>query len=79
MTQGLVQLGFALMDSYGPKAAFGKTVETSPTSHLSPAQKACQLGAQILLTTFKVCFLLVCVAAIVYSAQRISKNVTKRK
>ncbi|CAI9573693.1 unnamed protein product, partial [Staurois parvus] len=52
VTQGLVELGFLLMDSYGPKAIPGaKILETSAGS---PSQQACQLGSKILLEAFKV-------------------------
>jgi Fanconi anemia group I protein len=59
VTQGLVQLGFLLMDSFGPKGMFGKPSDVEPTVHLTPTQKACALGAQILLATFKVILLYV--------------------
>uniref|UniRef100_A0A8C0PXD8 FA complementation group I n=1 Tax=Canis lupus familiaris TaxID=9615 RepID=A0A8C0PXD8_CANLF len=54
VTQGLVEFGFILMDSYGPKKILdGKTIETS--SSLSKInQHACKLGANILLETFKI-------------------------
>ncbi|KAM6201256.1 Fanconi anemia group I protein isoform 2-T2 [Rhynchocyon petersi] len=52
VTQGLVELGFLLMDSYGPKKILeGRTVEIS--SGL-PVHQACKLGANILLETFKI-------------------------
>ena len=54
VTQGLVQLGFTLMDSYGPKAVFGRLPEGIPTLQKTPTQKACDLGSRILLQTFKV-------------------------
>ncbi|XP_052249477.1 Fanconi anemia group I protein-like isoform X2 [Dreissena polymorpha] len=50
--QGLVQLGFILMDSFGPKAAFGR-LDLVPTLLSGPSHEACQLGAKILLKTFK--------------------------
>ncbi|XP_077992604.1 Fanconi anemia group I protein-like [Glandiceps talaboti] len=54
VTQGLVQLGFVLMDSYGPKAGpFGKSAENN-THVKTPSQQACDLGASVLLETFKV-------------------------
>lgn len=54
VTQGLVQLGFFLMDSFGPKLGpFGKTVEGSATVARTPAQLACKLGRQVLLQGFK--------------------------
>ncbi|XP_012688024.2 Fanconi anemia group I protein [Clupea harengus] len=54
VTQGLVQLGFILMDSFGPKPGpFGKTAEAPSSSVRSPTQLACQLGGQILLEGFK--------------------------
>ena len=57
ITEGLVQLGFALMESYGPKACFGK-VSTSSVGdkprRLTPNQEACQLGVRILQDTFRV-------------------------
>ncbi|XP_070540770.1 Fanconi anemia group I protein-like [Ptychodera flava] len=54
VTQGLVQLGFTLMDSFGPKAGpFGKSAES--TSHIkTPSQQACDLGSKVLIETFKV-------------------------
>ncbi|XP_031554270.1 Fanconi anemia group I protein-like [Actinia tenebrosa] len=48
VTQGLVQLGFLLMDSYGPRV-----FETHALEHLSPTQQACELGSKVLLNTFK--------------------------
>uniref|UniRef100_A0A2K5HAZ2 FA complementation group I n=1 Tax=Colobus angolensis palliatus TaxID=336983 RepID=A0A2K5HAZ2_COLAP len=55
VTQGLVELGFILMDSYGPKKVLdGKTFETSPSLSRMPNQHACKLGANILLETFKI-------------------------
>ena len=55
VSQGLVQLGFTLMDSFGPKGVFGKVVvDTNSPSHRSPTQRACQLGASILQEIFKV-------------------------
>ncbi|XP_077327370.1 Fanconi anemia group I protein [Lithobates pipiens] len=52
VTQGLVELGFLLMDSYGPKAIPGaKILEMSAGS---PSQQASQLGSTILLEAFKV-------------------------
>ncbi|OCT89735.1 FA complementation group I L homeolog isoform X1 [Xenopus laevis] len=55
VTQGLVELGFILMDSFGPKAAFGnKVVELISVHSRTPSQQACQLGSRILLETFKV-------------------------
>ncbi|KAL8197612.1 UNVERIFIED_CONTAM: hypothetical protein K2H54_034266, partial [Gekko kuhli] len=55
VTQGLVNFGFILLDSYGPKKNLGSKV-TEITNSLSktPAHKACNLGASILLETFKV-------------------------
>ncbi|XP_038562542.1 Fanconi anemia group I protein isoform X1 [Micropterus salmoides] len=54
VTQGLVQLGFFLMDTFGPKPApFGKTAEGSATVARTPAQQACKLGGQVLLQGFK--------------------------
>ncbi|XP_064602070.1 Fanconi anemia group I protein-like [Liolophura sinensis] len=53
VTQGLVQLGFLLMDSFGPKAAFGR-VESSALPATGPAHSACQLGAKVLQNTFRV-------------------------
>ncbi|XP_060066716.1 Fanconi anemia group I protein-like [Ylistrum balloti] len=51
--QGLVHLGFTLMDSFGPKAVFGRVEEiTSVPSH-TPSHRACKLGSKILLNTFK--------------------------
>lgn len=59
VTQGLVQLGFALMDGFGPKPGpFGKTAEGSGTVARTPAQQACKLGRQVLLEGFKVILVL---------------------
>ncbi|XP_006152850.1 Fanconi anemia group I protein [Tupaia chinensis] len=55
VTQGLVEFGFILMDSYGPKKILdGKTMETSSGPSRMPNQHACKLGADILLETFKI-------------------------
>ncbi|XP_047394631.1 Fanconi anemia group I protein isoform X3 [Sciurus carolinensis] len=55
ITQGLVELGFILMDSYGPKKILdGKTIETSSSLSKTPNQHTCKLGANILLETFKI-------------------------
>ncbi|XP_044774272.1 Fanconi anemia group I protein isoform X2 [Neomonachus schauinslandi] len=55
VTQGLVELGFILMDSYGPKKILdGKTIETGSGLSKIPNQHACKLGANILLETFKI-------------------------
>ncbi|OXB79393.1 UNVERIFIED_CONTAM: hypothetical protein H355_007602 [Colinus virginianus] len=55
VTQGLVDLGFSLMESYEPKKPFGgKAAETNLGLSKMPAQQACKLGASILLETFKV-------------------------
>uniref|UniRef100_A0A8B9IV59 FA complementation group I n=1 Tax=Amazona collaria TaxID=241587 RepID=A0A8B9IV59_9PSIT len=55
VTQGLVDLGFSLMESYEPKKPFGgKAAEASYGLSKMPAQQACRLGASILLETFKV-------------------------
>ncbi|XP_025775544.1 Fanconi anemia group I protein isoform X2 [Puma concolor] len=55
VTQGLVELGFILMDSYGPKKILdGKAIETSSCLSKKPTQHACKLGADILLETFKI-------------------------
>ncbi|XP_072525777.1 Fanconi anemia group I protein [Salminus brasiliensis] len=54
VTQSLVQLGFILMDSFGPKAGpFGKTTEAPNTAAKTPSQLACRLGGQVLLESFK--------------------------
>ncbi|KAG7267577.1 hypothetical protein CRUP_005997 [Coryphaenoides rupestris] len=55
VTQGLVQLGFFLMDTFGPKPGpFGKAAESGPSgSAKTPAQQACLLGRQVLLEGFK--------------------------
>ncbi|KAK9516876.1 hypothetical protein VZT92_024784 [Zoarces viviparus] len=54
VTQGLVQLGFFLMDAFGPKPGpFGKTTEGSATVARTPNQQACKLGGQVLLQGFK--------------------------
>uniref|UniRef100_A0A8B9M6K6 FA complementation group I n=1 Tax=Accipiter nisus TaxID=211598 RepID=A0A8B9M6K6_9AVES len=55
VTQGLVDLGFSLMETYEPKKPFGgKAADTSYGLSKTPAQQACRLGASILLETFKV-------------------------
>ncbi|XP_053575332.1 Fanconi anemia group I protein [Bombina bombina] len=55
VTQGLVELGFILMDSFGPRAVCGsKVTESTAGPSRTPGQHACQLGAKILLETFKV-------------------------
>uniref|UniRef100_A0A673BWW0 FA complementation group I n=1 Tax=Sphaeramia orbicularis TaxID=375764 RepID=A0A673BWW0_9TELE len=55
VTQGLVQLGFYLMDTFGPKPGpFGKTAEGSATVARTPTQQACKLGGQVLLQGFKI-------------------------
>ncbi|XP_047451678.1 Fanconi anemia group I protein isoform X2 [Mugil cephalus] len=55
VTQGLVQLGFFLMDAFGPKPGpFGKTTEGSVTVARTPTQQACKLGGQVLLHSFKI-------------------------
>ena len=51
--QGLVHLGFLLMDSFGPKAVFGR-IDTSTVPQTGPTHLACQLGSKVLLNTFKV-------------------------
>ncbi|KAK3595809.1 hypothetical protein CHS0354_014625 [Potamilus streckersoni] len=51
VVQGLVQLGFLLMDTFGPKSAFGKVDVTTPQG--GPNHESCKLGAEILLNTFK--------------------------
>ena len=56
VVQGLVQMGFILMDSYGPKGAFGR-VDLVPGIQSGPTHQACQLGAKMLLNTFKVILL----------------------
>ncbi|XP_071959979.1 Fanconi anemia group I protein-like [Antedon mediterranea] len=53
VTHGLIELGFSLMESYGPKAAFGKVPVHEPTAILTPSQKACHLGISILQEIFK--------------------------
>ncbi|KAM9815831.1 Fanconi anemia group I protein isoform 1-T1 [Syngnathus typhle] len=54
VTQGLVQLGFFLMDTFGPKPGpFGKPNEGSSTVARTPTQLACKLGGQVLLQGFK--------------------------
>ncbi|XP_066558133.1 Fanconi anemia group I protein [Amia ocellicauda] len=54
VTQGLVQLGFILMDSFGLKPGpFGKAAEAPPANPKTPSQHACQLGGRILLESFK--------------------------
>uniref|UniRef100_A0A3Q3E817 FA complementation group I n=1 Tax=Labrus bergylta TaxID=56723 RepID=A0A3Q3E817_9LABR len=54
VTHGLVQLGFFLMDNFGPKPGpFGKTTEVSTSIARTPTQLACKLGGQVLLHGFK--------------------------
>ncbi|XP_058264608.1 Fanconi anemia group I protein isoform X2 [Hemibagrus wyckioides] len=54
VTQSLVQLGFILMDLFGPKAGpFGKTIEIPTATAKTPSQLACKLGGQVLLECFK--------------------------
>ncbi|XP_074488418.1 Fanconi anemia group I protein isoform X4 [Sebastes fasciatus] len=56
VTQGLVQLGFFLMDAFGPKPGpFGKITEGSATATIArtPTQQACKLGGKVLLQGFK--------------------------
>jgi hypothetical protein len=50
--QGLVQLGFLLMDACGPRLVFGKP-ETEIAGQLSPNQTARELGSKMLLKVFK--------------------------
>lgn len=55
VTQGLVQLGFFLMNTFGPKPGpFGKCTEGSIGVARTPTQQACKLGGQVLLQGFKV-------------------------
>ncbi|KAM6426593.1 Fanconi anemia group I protein [Liasis olivaceus] len=55
VTQGLIELGFILMDSYGPKRPFGgKAMDSNHILPKTPAQQVCKLGTNILLETFKV-------------------------
>lgn len=55
VTQGLIELGFILMDSYGPKKVLdGKAVEIGSSLSKMTNQHACKLGANILLETFKI-------------------------
>ncbi|XP_019388724.1 PREDICTED: Fanconi anemia group I protein [Crocodylus porosus] len=56
VTQGLMSLGFSLMESYEPKKFLGgKIAEASCGLSKMPAQQqACRLGTNILLETFKV-------------------------
>ncbi|XP_020616716.1 Fanconi anemia group I protein-like [Orbicella faveolata] len=48
VTQGLVQLGFTLMDAFGPKI-----FDSTSSPNLTPTQYAYKLGSSILLDTFK--------------------------
>lgn len=58
VTQGLIEFGFILMDSYGPKKILdGKAVEIGSSLSKMTNQHACKLGANILLETFKVSLL----------------------
>nr|XP_020021060.1 Fanconi anemia group I protein isoform X3 [Castor canadensis] len=55
VTQGLVEFGFILMDSYGSKKIVdGKMTGSSSSLSRTPHQHACRLGASILLETFKI-------------------------
>ncbi|CAH7339329.1 Fanci [Phodopus roborovskii] len=55
VTQGLIEFGFILMDSYGPKKILdGKAVEIGSSLFKMTNQHACKLGANILLETFKI-------------------------
>ncbi|XP_060116244.1 Fanconi anemia group I protein isoform X1 [Heteronotia binoei] len=55
VTQGLVDFGFILLDSYGPKKFFGsKVMEITTSLSTTPTHKVCSLGANMLLETFKV-------------------------
>ncbi|KAM5291788.1 Fanconi anemia group I protein [Ctenodactylus gundi] len=55
VTQGLVEFGFILMDSFGPKKILdAKSIETSSGLSKTPSHHACKLGADILLETFKI-------------------------
>jgi len=57
ISEGLVQLGFALMESYAPKTCFGRVSAASVNDaqrRLTPAQEACRLGVRILQDTFRV-------------------------
>ncbi|XP_052016219.1 Fanconi anemia group I protein isoform X1 [Apodemus sylvaticus] len=55
VTQGLIEFGFILMDSYGPKKILdGKAVEIGSSLSKMTNQHACKLGANILLETFKI-------------------------
>ncbi|XP_008317251.1 Fanconi anemia group I protein isoform X2 [Cynoglossus semilaevis] len=56
VTQGLVQLGFFLMDTFGPKPGpFGKTTDSgSAAVARTPAQQSCKLGCRVLLHGFKI-------------------------
>ncbi|XP_036042581.1 Fanconi anemia group I protein isoform X2 [Onychomys torridus] len=55
VTQGLIELGFILMDSYGPKKVRdGKAAEIGSSLSKMTNQHACKLGANILLETFKI-------------------------
>ena len=54
ITQGLVHLGFALMETYGPKTCFGKVVDVPAVAgRLTASQQACRLGVRLLQETFK--------------------------
>ena len=55
---GLVRLGFLLMESYGPRAPIGGRAPSeggppAPGARQTPAQRSCQLGARILRETFR--------------------------
>lgn len=57
VTQSLVQLGFILMDLFGPKAGhFGKITDIPNAIAKTPSQLTCKLGGQVLLESFKVLF-----------------------
>ncbi|XP_076330495.1 Fanconi anemia complementation group I isoform X3 [Tachypleus tridentatus] len=52
--QGLIRLGFTLLDSFGPKRSFGR--DNNLPSHSipqTPNEEACFLGARIIQETFK--------------------------
>ncbi|KAJ8393160.1 hypothetical protein AAFF_G00068430 [Aldrovandia affinis] len=54
VTQGLVQLGFLLLDSFGPKPGpFGRSPEVQAGPARTPVQQACHLGRTLLLESFK--------------------------
>ncbi|XP_013780984.2 Fanconi anemia group I protein-like, partial [Limulus polyphemus] len=54
VTQGLIRLGFTLLDSFGPKRSFERASNLpSRPKPQTPNEEACLLGARIIQETFK--------------------------